>query len=475
MAQDFTINITQPAPVMPALDAQPAQNVSAPPSNPAPAASNPAAPAPPASQENNLPVVEEIYGTLPVDPVMEAAEGILFDFNDGLRVKFPAEGGPWHIVFRDIDTGVILYSQDAGPNVYVTSVKKFYVRFQLQIFHKAELDAFAAEVKKNPYLAGNKEKEPKPFFEHNYDAEGKTVMIQMPVPTVGDTMGWFPYVDKFRKKHNCHVLAVLQPQFIELFRKQYPELTFITKEEVAECRPYACYRLGLFFRGDVDHQPCDFRYIGLHRTAGYILGVDPTEEPPRFDLSAPRTIAEPYVCIAVQSSSQAKYWNNPMGWHDVIKFLRESGYRVLCIDRDMVHGHGLVYNHIPHGCEDFTGNIPLQERINLIKDADFFIGVSSGLSWLAWGCKVPVVMISGFTNPTNEFYTPYRIINFHTCNSCWNDMRVDFDHFDFLWCPRHKGTDRQFECSRLITGEQVINTIRRIPIFQQRMAEREKQ
>ena len=74
-------------------------------------------------------------------------------------------------------------------------------------------------------------------------------------------------------------------------------------------------------------------------------------------------------------------------------------------------------------------------------------------------------MISGFTNPTNEFYTPYRIINFHTCNSCWNDMRVDFDHFDFLWCPRHKGTDRHFECTKLISAEQVITTIKKIPSF----------
>ncbi|MBQ7738788.1 MAG: autotransporter strand-loop-strand O-heptosyltransferase [Desulfovibrionaceae bacterium] len=415
--------------------------------------------------QGDTPVVDELYGRLPLIPTMEAAERIRFDFNDGLRVQFPETGGPWHIIFRDIDTGVILYSQDVGNNVYVTSVKKFYVRFRLEIYHKVQLDEFAEEVKKNPYLAGDEEKRPKPFFQHDYDAKGKTVMIQLPVPTIGDTLGWFPYVEKFRQKHKCHVLAVLQPHLADLLRDQYPEITFITRDEVPECQPYACYYLGLFFKGDVDHQPCDFRYIGLHRTAGWILGVDPTEERPRFNLTAKRQIEEPSVCIAVQRSSQAKYWNNPQGWHDVVKFLKDSGYRVLCIDRDRVYGQGLVWNHIPHGCEDFTGNIPLQERINLIKDADFFIGVSSGLSWLAWGCKVPVVMISGFTNPTNEFHTPYRIINFHTCNSCWNDMRVDFDHFDFLWCPRHKGTDRQFECSRLITSEQVIKVIKTIPTF----------
>ena len=80
-------------------------------------------------------------------------------------------------------------------------------------------------------------------------------------------------------------------------------------------------------------------------------------------------------------------------------------------------------------------------------------------------------MISGFTHPTNEFATPYRVINYHACNSCWNDVRHRFDHKDFLWCPRHKDTPRQFECTRLITADQVKATIRRIPGFgQQKMA-----
>ena len=43
--------------------------------------------------------------------------------------------------------------------------------------------------------------------------------------------------------------------------------------------------------------------------------------------------------------------------------------------------------------------------------------------------------------------------------------RIDFDHFDFLWCPRHKGTDRHFECTKLISAEQVITTIKKIPTF----------
>ncbi len=115
--------------------------------------------------------------------------------------------------------------------------------------------------------------------------------------------------------------------------------------------------------------------------------------------------------------------------------------------------------------QDETGNRPLAERAHWLSHADFFIGLSSGLAWLAWAVGVPVVMISGFTHPVNEFATPYRVINYHACNSCWNDVRARFDHKDYLWCPRHKDSPRQFECTRLITPEQVKDAIRRIPGF----------
>jgi autotransporter strand-loop-strand O-heptosyltransferase len=65
----------------------------------------------------------------------------------------------------------------------------------------------------------------------------------------------------------------------------------------------------------------------------------------------------------------------------------------------------------------------------------------------------------------HPFATPYRVINWHACIGCWNHSHHRFDHHDFLWCPRHAGTPRQFECTRLITAEQVKQAIRRIPGF----------
>jgi autotransporter strand-loop-strand O-heptosyltransferase len=386
-------------------------------------------------------------------PTQLGPDGIRFDFNHGARVVLPNRTtGKWRVRLSDLDTGNILF-QSENKGAFVSSTKRYYVRIGIDVW---EIDD-AGTVRD--------------VLSHSYDARDRDVLIQLPVGTIGDTLGWFPYVARFAGVRGARVTCAMSGQIIPLLRDAYPQLRFVTHEELVEqeiaSRIYATYSVGLFFNDTENvHQPTDFRHVGLHRTAGYILGVDPREEPPRLALADDsRPIAEPYVCIAVQSSTQCKYWNNPRGWHEVVRFLKARGFRVICIDKSPVHGGGIVWNHIPHGAEDETGDRPLTERARWLRHAAFFVGLSSGLAWLAWAAGTPVVLISGFTHPTNEFDTPHRVINWHACNSCWNDPRLMFDHKDFLWCPRHAGTPRQFECSRLITPEQVITAIQRVPAF----------
>jgi autotransporter strand-loop-strand O-heptosyltransferase len=376
-------------------------------------------------------------------PTQLGPKGLRFDFNEGCRVMLPEGEHPWRVRIFDLDTGNILYETELKAG-RVSSSKRYYVRFRIDVWQEGDS-----------------------VFTHEYAARDRPVLIQFPVGTLGDTLGWFPYAVKFREKHHCRLTCAMAERLIPLFRATHPEIEFVTHEEVDPERYYATYSIGLFFDDkEFIFQPSDFRHVGLHRTAGYILGVDPEEVPPQIALDDDtRPLAEPYVCIAVQSTTQSKCWNNPTGWHEIVQFLKDSGYRVVCIDQKQVHGTGYVYNHIPHGVEDETGDRPLTERARWLRHADFFIGLSSGLSWLAWSVGIPVVMISGFTLPTNEFTTPHRIINYHACNGCWNDPRHRFDHHDFLWCPRHAGTPRQFECTRLITAEQVKQVVRQIPGF----------
>ncbi len=385
-------------------------------------------------------------------PTQVGPEGVRFDFNRGCRVLLPPRAnGRWRVRLRDLDTGNVLFETE-NQGAFVASSKRWFVRFQIEVWSLDQADT-------------------RPVFVHEYNARGRDVLIQFPVGTLGDVLAWFPYAGRFAALHGCRVTCALSEHIIPLLRDAYPDLRLVTHEMVVEQRlaefAYATYSLGLFFDdADCEWQPTDFRHVGLHRTAGFILGVDPGEEPARLAIpEGPRPIEEPYACIAVQSSSLCKYWNNPNGWREVVGFLKANGYRVVCIDQKPVHGSGLVWTHIPHGAEDETGDRPLVERARWLRHASLFVGLSSGLAWLAWSAGCPVVLISGFTHPSNEFATPYRVINWHTCNSCWNDPRVRFDHKDFFWCPRQRDTPRQFECTRLITAEHVGQIINRIPGF----------
>ncbi len=407
-------------------------------------------------------------GTTPAYPLPAAlptqlgAQDIRFDFNLGARVLLPRrtdDGGRWRVRLRDLDTGNTLFESE-NQGAFVNSTKRWFVRFRIEVWDVAAGDE-----------AGDRAAAP--VLMHDYDARGREVLIHFPVGTLGDVLAWFPYAARFAERHGCRLTCAMSGLIIPLLHEAYPAIRFVTHEEVvaegvAE-RAYATYHMGLFFDDTAcDWQPTDFRHVGLHRTAGYILGVDPAEVAPRLSIPEgdARPIAERYVCIAVQSSSGCKYWNNPHGWRVVVTWLKERGYRVLCLDQKPVHGAELMWTHIPYGAEDQTGDRPLTERARWLRHADAFIGLSSGLSWLAWAAGCPgVVLISGFSHPSNEFTTPYRVINWHACNGCWNDPRVRFDHKDFFWCPRHAGTARHFECTRLITPEHVIQTIRRIPAF----------
>jgi autotransporter strand-loop-strand O-heptosyltransferase len=399
------------------------------------------------------PAAKSHYPPMAGTPTQDGPEGIRFDFNHGCRLVLPPRAsGKWRARLQDLDTGNTLF-QAENKGATINSRKRWYVRFRVEVW---VIEEEAAE-------------DPRPVFAHDFDLTDRDVLIQFPVGTLGDTLGWFSYCDRFAKRHpNCRVTLALSGRIIPLLRSAYPNLNLLTHDEanashVAD-RAYATYNLGLFF-DDVacDYQPVDFRHVGLHRTAGYILGVDPTEEAPRLALrDESRPISEPYVCIAVQATSAAKTWTNPNGWPAVIGFLKSAGYRVICIDQKPVNGYGIVWTHIPHGAEDMTG-MPLMETARWLRHAKLFVGLSSGLSWLAWAAGTAVVMISGYSLPSAEFSTPYRIINWHTCNGCWSDPVTRFDHKDYLWCPRHSGTSRQFECTRLITADHVIRMLEKIP------------
>lgn len=393
---------------------------------------------------------------LHLEPTMTAVDGIRFDFNCGVRIMVPhGAKRKYRVQYWDDESGQRLYDGVVKAGDRLQGGNLYFRRYFLKIDDAATGDT---------------------LFIHRFSLEGQVVIIRIPVTTIGDTIAWFIPVEDFQRIHGCRVLVCMSKHMRRLFEGAYPDLAFIDEDEMLSCYSYAHYQLGVDLEGKDDLMPYDWRLAPLHWVGSSILGLDPRQyenRPPRLDYDiGKREIQEPYVCIASMASGGCKLWMNPYGWEAVVDFLKQCGYRVLCIDGQRITGAGLIYQRTPHNAEDFTGTgkgKTLQDRAAMIHHADFFIGLGSGLSWLSWAIGRPTVLISGFSQPYCEFHTPYRVINTNVCHGCFNDPQFTFDSGDCFWCPRFKGTDKHLVCSLSITPAQVIRAITRIPEFQAHM------
>ena len=289
-------------------------------------------------------------------------------------------------------------------------------------------------------------------YEHNLNFNKKRVYIALDSKSLGDTLAWFPQCVEFRKKHECEL--VVSTFMNELFRDQYPEITFVNPGEAVHDL-YAMFNIGWYYdkdKVDFGKNPKDFKRIPLQQTASDILGLPYNEV--RSNLSVPDVPKKRKVGIGFHSTAQSKYWNNPDGWQKVVDYLNTIGYECIIYSKEE---NGYMGNNFPNGVQIFKGG-SIQEVINDMATCEFFIGLGSGLSWLAWSINLPLILISGFSDKDAEMLTGvYRVINEDVCHGCFNSHR--FDAGDWNWCPLHKDTDRQFECTKKITSDKVIESI----------------
>ena len=274
--------------------------------------------------------------------------------------------------------------------------------------------------------------------------EGKRVYIAFDSSSLGDTIAWIPYVEEFRCLHNCEVIVSTFKNF--LFEKEYPELEFVAPGTNVQ-NIYAMYKLGWFY--NTNKEPELPNTIPLQQTATNILGLPYEEIKPRMYNSGLKANYK-LVTIATNSTAGCKFWTRE-AWQEVINYLHSEGYRVKNVS--------LESN--PFDNCDALLDKSMDSTMEWIAQSEFFIGLSSGLSWLAWALDVPVIMISNFTEANHEFEC-HRPVNTSVCHGCWNDPQYKFDRGDWNWCPVNKGTERQFECQKSITPKMVIDVIKKI-------------
>ena len=302
--------------------------------------------------------------------------------------------------------------------------------------------------------------------------KGKVVYIIFQSKGLGDTLAWFPYVEEFRKKYNCKVKLFLPRQeMIPLLKDNYSHIEFLLEDDYMafydNFNKDLCFKLP-FHDGIITYKigfSWDGRqYIPLQQSATEILGLSFTEKRPNLVFrNYGRPIKEKYVCIGVHSGGpQLKYWNYPNGWDYVVRYLNHKGYKVLDIDLEEDQSEDGYINKLPKGVIKSQGK-SLDERINELKHSEFFIGLGSGLSWLAWTLNKKVIMIHGMTKPWYEFQDKcVHVHNDEVCNGCWHRDETLLLKKEWNLCPDHKGTDREFECSKEIDPPMVFSAIDKV-------------
>jgi autotransporter strand-loop-strand O-heptosyltransferase len=329
----------------------------------------------------------------------------------------------YNVKFYNNDTNELIHDSNIKVNQWTKTYKECYVKWRVEV------------TSDNPVF--NK-------YVEVMDLSNKTVNITFDSSSLGDSIAWFPYIEKFSQLHNCKIN-------LKTFKNQLFNNTDNVKlcelDSKNEC--YASYNIGIYN----DHRNInEWNNIPLGQVCSDILGIDYSEERALINtnfLNNARPIEEKYITIATNSTAQLKFWNCENGWYDVVHWLKQNGYRVFNTSKEN--------NMVIDGLENLD-DYSFESTINWIRHSEFFIGLSSGISWLAWALNKHCFLISGFIEDKCEFITGMiKIKNTSVCGGCWNTHK--FDAGNWNWCPVHENTERQFECSKKISSEMVINEI----------------
>jgi autotransporter strand-loop-strand O-heptosyltransferase len=324
------------------------------------------------------------------------------------------------------DDDLLVYHTKLKSNMWAKLNREYFTNWKIKVYDEDEL-----------------------IYNYKLDFTDKKVFISFESSSLGDNISWIPYVLEFKNKHNCRV--VVSTFWDKLFKDVYPEIEFIEPGTVVHDL-FAMYKIGWFY--DKNKEPVLPSTIPLQKAITNILGLEFKEIKPKIYFEPKeRLFKEKYIAIANESTSGLKLWNNPNGWTELVSYLKSKGYRVVNVSKngDRIDGTTKLKD------------TSIENTMNVIYHSEFFIGLSSGLSWLSWALDKHVVMISNFTEEDHEFISNCtRITNTSVCHGCWNNPLFKFDKGDWNWCPEHKGTNRHFECHKSITSQMVIEKIQHL-------------
>jgi autotransporter strand-loop-strand O-heptosyltransferase len=346
---------------------------------------------------------------------------------NGLFFEIKSDGGKnlnYNVTFTDNSSNKVIYETSLKPNMWSRLDKRY-------------LTDVTIEVKYN-----NRTIEKVNILEH---FKGKKVFICFESKSLGDTLAWIPYCEEFRIKYKCEV--IVSTFMNSLFEKSYPELKFVGRGVVVE-NIAGMFELGWFY--DKNKEPQHPVTIPLQQAATNILRLEYKEVIPKLDFTPKeRPIEQKYVCISIHSTAQLKYWDY---WQELVDWLVSEGYKVVEVSKEVSELNNLT--------EILDKSIP--SVMNYLHHAEFYIGLSSGISWLSFAMRKKVFMIANFSTKDHEFQTDcIRITDESVCHGCWNNPMFKFDKGSWGYCPEHEDTPNAFMCHKVITSDRVIAEIKK--------------
>ena len=368
--------------------------------------------------------------------IVEVKNKVIIHFVKGPYVEIKGNiDSEYTVKFIDNKTGKVHYSTNIKNNCWCKCSIEYFVEWKIVIYQNDKI-----------------------WYEYVYNSKGKRVYIAMDSKALGDSLAWVSYVEEFRKQHECEVIT--STFMNHMFEERYPNVKFVEPGKAVE-NLYAMYCVGLFYNDDSSinffKNPIDPKTQTMQKMCSDILGLDFKEVKTlikKRNVKIDQNLKQ--VCIGVFGTAQSKFWNNPTGWQDVVDWLKERGYTVKLVSKE---GDDYMGNKLPKGIIKHP-NGPLELVMDEMLKSKAFIGIGSGLSWLSWSLNVPTVLISGFSYDWAEMQDCYRVAAPKgKCEGCFNRIRLDAG--DWNWCPDHKGTERQFECTKSITSEMVINELKK--------------
>lgn len=352
--------------------------------------------------------------------------GFKVTYLDGPKVLIPElSEREYSIKFIDNNTEKCIYSTKIKGGSWTKVSRKWFTKWRI------EIDGIIADI---------------------FNLNNKNVRINIDSKALGDTIAWLPYVVKFSEIHKCKVYVSSCYNYLFENLSEYNNISFIDYKDLVD-NLYIKYNIGWYMKDNkweaFDKYPNPVNQIPLQKTATDILGLDYEELNYGISIKEEKIKNDnKYIVFAPQASSGCKQWPHK-NWQVLADHFVNKGYDIVILSKDRYHINNAI---------NIWGK-ELNNIFNYLQDAEYFIGLGSGLSWANWALGKYTYMINGFSIKDHEFSKRITKIENNKCIKCWNDPVHIFNRNDWNWCPVYKGTKMQFVCQTSITPEQVINTI----------------